>query len=102
MIEFNRIIIHGLHKIKVVRDTLPGGTVPSRNLTQLSAFVDHILLQKPDGLTLTNQYSITVINSEGVEYVDKFNNERFSIEMSNVNQTLLNSLLIELIGLINI
>ena len=102
MIEFNRLVIYGFNKVQLIRDNLPGGIVPASDLTQLSAFSNHILSQKPEGFVETAYYSITVMNSVSVEYVDGDKCARFLIKIENVDQTLLNSLLTEIISLMNI
>jgi hypothetical protein len=101
MIEFNRLVIYGFNKVQLIRDTLPGGIVPADGLTQLSAFANHILSQKPEGFVEAAYYSITVMNSVSVEYVDGEQRSSFLIKMENVDQTLLDLLLTEIVSLIN-
>ena len=102
MIEFDRLVIYGFGKVQLVRTGLTGGTLESINLTSLEPFVNHIKSIKPEGFTLSDYQSITMIARSSVEYLNKIGGASFSIKYESIDSTFLDDLLSEIEVLLNI
>jgi hypothetical protein len=102
MSTFNTIHLFGFGDSQIIgKDNK--GTVKSDTLTNLTAFVDHIKTFKPEDVTLTDYHVIHIFNGADVRYLGKGseNNQEkthFSVSFSDVDSTLLNNLVDELVA----
>jgi hypothetical protein len=80
------------------------GKVSSNDLNELEAFVDHIKTFKPENVEAADLHVIHIFKDGDIRYLGK-NKEfsprtktSFSVSLSQVNETLLNAFVNELIG----
>ena len=103
MSAFNTIHVFGFGDTQIIGET--NGTVKSTTLTKLTALVDHIKTFKPEEITLTDYHVIHIFNGMDVRYLGQGTGNReektsFSVKISDVNSTILNEFVTEIIAAI--
>ena len=103
MSTFNTIHVFGFGDTQIIGET--NGTVKSVDLTKLAAFVDHIKTFKPAEIILTDYHVIHIFNGMDVRYLgqgteNKEEKTSFSVKIADVNSTILNEFVTELIAAI--
>jgi hypothetical protein len=103
MSTFNTIHVFGFGKIQVVKEN--GGTLDSSAVTSLAAFVDHIKTFKPAGVTLTDYHVIHIFNNFDIKYLGKNDGNfkvknQFSVKLSEVDATIYNNFVNEVISML--
>lgn len=103
MSTFNTIHIFGFGKIQVVKEN--GSTVDSSAVTSLGAFLDHIKGFKPAGVTLSDYHVIHIFNKSDIKYLGKSDGNfkiknNFNVKLSEVDATIYNNFVNEVIGLL--
>lgn len=103
MSDFSTIHVFGFGKVQVVKEN--GGTVDAGSISSLSAFVDHIKTFKPAGVVLTDYHVIHIFNNLDIKYLGKSDGSfkvknSFNVKISEVNSTIYNNFVNEVIGLL--
>jgi len=102
MSQFNTIHLFGFGDSQIIgKDN--NGTVKSDTLTNLQAFVDHVVTFKPEEVILTDYHVIHIFNEMDVRYLGRGTENRadktdFIVSMTEVDETILASLVDELIA----
>jgi hypothetical protein len=105
MEQFSTIHIFGYGETQIIGET-NNGKVPSSSLTTLVPFVDHVKTFLPEsGVTLTDYHVIHIFNGSDVRYLgvgteDRKEETSFSVGFNQIDQSLLTSLVDEIISLI--
>ena len=104
MSTFNTIHVFGFGKIQVVNEN--GGTVDAAAVTSLTAFVDHLKTFKPEDVTLTDYHVIHIFNGFDVKYLGKASGDfkvkhHFSVKLTDLDSTIYNNFVNEVIGLLS-
>jgi hypothetical protein len=102
MATFNTIHLFGFGDAQIIGKE-NNGTVKSANLTTLEAFVNHIKTFKPENVTLTDYHVIHIFNNMDVRYLGRGTEDRkqetsFSVKFSEVDATILDELVNEIIA----
>lgn len=101
MSQFNTIHLFGFGDTQIIgKDN--NGTVKSDTLTNLQAFVDHVVSLKPEEVILTGYHVIHIFNEMDVRYLGRGteNNQDktdFIVKMADIDALLLSNLVDELI-----
>jgi hypothetical protein len=101
MSQFNTIHLFGFGDTQIIgKDN--NGTVKSDTLTNLQAFVDHIVSLKPEEVILTDYHVIHIFNEMDVRYLgrgteDNQDKTDFIVKMADIDALLLSNLVDELI-----
>ena len=102
MSQFNTIHLFGFGDAQIIgKDN--NGTVKSNTLTNLQAFVDHVVTFKPEEVILTDYHVIHIFNEINVRYLGKGTENRadktdFIVSMAEIDATILANLVDELIA----
>jgi hypothetical protein len=104
MATFSTIHIFGFGDVQMIGSEKEG-TVKAISLTKLAAFVDHIKTFKPEDVTLTDYHVIHIFNGMDVRYLGKAAEDKnaetsFSVKMDQVNTTILDELVTEIVATI--
>jgi hypothetical protein len=101
MSQFNTIHLFGFGDSQIIgKDN--NGMVKSNTLTNLQAFVDHVVTFKPEEVVLTEYHVIHIFNEMDVRYLGKGTENHadktdFIVSMTEIDATLLDNLVNELI-----
>lgn len=101
MSQFNTIHLFGFGDTQIIgKDN--NGTVKSDTLTNLQAFVDHVVTFKPEDVVLADYHVIHIFNAMDVRYLGKGteNNEDktdFTVSISDIDAIILGNLVTELV-----
>lgn len=100
MSTFNTIHLFGFGDAQIIGKE-NNGKVESNTLTSLTEFVDHIKTFKPEDVTLTDYHVIHIFNETDVRYLGKGTDVKtdktnFTVNLSEVDSTLLTNLVDEL------
>lgn len=103
MSTFNTIHVFGFGKVQVVSEN--GGTVDASAVTSLAAFVDHVKSFKPADVILSDYHVIHIFNNFEVKYLGKTDGDfkvknSFSVKLAQLDATIYNNFVNEVIGLI--
>jgi hypothetical protein len=102
MSQFNTIHLFGFGDAQIIgKDN--NGTVKSDTLTNLTAFVDHVVTFKPEEVILTDYHVIHIFNEMDVRYLGRGTENNadktdFIVSMTEVDATILANLVNELIA----
>lgn len=105
MKQFSTIHIFGYGETQIIGEN-NNGKIPSLSLTTLVPFVDHIKTFLPEsGVTLTDYHVIHIFEGSDVRYLgvgteDRKENTSFSVKYDQINLTLLDTLVNEVISLL--
>lgn len=105
MSAFNTIHIFGFGDVQIIgRENK--GAIKAEELTNLTAFIDHIKSFKPEEVTLTDYHVIHIFNGAEVRYLGKQSEVRtdvtdFTVGMSSIDSTILDSLVNEIIEMVS-
>ncbi len=102
MSQFNTIHLFGFGDTQIIgKDN--NGTVKSDTLTNLQAFVDHVVTFKPEEVILTDYHVIHIFNEMDVRYLGRGTENSadktdFIVSMTEIDTTILANLVDELIA----
>lgn len=102
MSKFNTIHLFGFGDAQIIgKDN--NGTVKSDTLTNLQAFVDHVVTFKPEEVVLTEYHVIHIFNGMSVRYLGKGTENHedktdFIVNLAEIDATLLDNLVDELVA----
>ena len=105
MKQFSTIHIFGYGETQIIGET-NNGKILSSSLTTLVPFVDHIKTFLPEsGVTLTDYHVIHIFEGSDVRYLgvgteDRKEETSFSVKYDQINLTLLDTLVNEVISLL--
>jgi len=105
MKQFSTIHIFGYGETQIIGET-NNGKVQSSSLTTLVPFVDHVKTFLPEsGVTLTDYHVIHIFEGSDVRYLgvgteDRKEETSFSVKYDQINLTLLDTLVNEVISLL--
>ena len=100
--QFSTIHIFGYGETQIIGET-NNGKIPSLSLTSLTPFVDHVKSFLPaTGVTLTDYHVIHIFDGMDVRYLGQGVEDRrvetsFSVKFDQIDQTLLTTLVDEII-----
>jgi hypothetical protein len=102
MSQFNTIHLFGFGDSQIIGQD-NNGTVKSDTLTNLQAFVDHVVTFKPEEVILTDYHVIHIFNEMDVRYLGRGTENRadktdFIVSMTEIDATILANLVDELIA----
>ena len=102
MPQFNTIHLFGFGDSQIIGQD-NNGTVKSDTLTNLQAFVDHVVTFKPEEVILTDYHVIHIFNEMDVRYLGRGTGNHadktdFIVSMTEIDATLLGNLVDELIA----
>jgi hypothetical protein len=101
MSQFNTIHLFGFGDAQIIGQD-NNGTVKSDTLTNLQAFVDHIVTFKPEEVVLTDYHVIHIFNDLDVRYLGRGTQNHqdktdFIVKIAEVDAVLLDNLVDELV-----
>ena len=101
MSQFNTIHLFGFGDSQIIGQD-NNGTVKSDTLTNLQAFIDHIVTFKPEEVVLTDYHVIHIFNEMDVRYLGRGTGNHqdktdFIIKMEDIDATILANLVDELV-----
>jgi len=105
MEQFSTIHVFGYGETQIIGKT-NNGKVQSSSLTTLTPFVDHVKTFLPEsGVTLTDYHVIHIFNGMDIRYLGQGVEDRtvetsFLVGLDQIDQSLLTSLVDEIISLI--
>jgi hypothetical protein len=104
MSQFSTIHIFGYGETQIIGQD-HNGKVEGASITSQQALVDNIKSLAPEDVIMTDHHVIHIFNDTDIRYLGKGTSNRadktnFSINVSQVDQNLLNSFISELISLV--
>lgn len=104
MSQFNTIHLFGFGDSQIIGQD-NNGTVKSDTLTNLQAFVDHVVTFKPEEVVLTDYHVIHIFNEMDVRYLGRGTGNNtdktdFIVSMTEIDATLLGNLVDEIVAAI--
>lgn len=82
----------------IASSSLPQGKVNSSSLTHLEPFVTHIKTFKPEEITEGEHHAIHIFQDSKVKFLGKGDNTSYSLEVSQLDATLLDNLTNEIVS----